>query len=602
MCGVLVCAGAGVQPPGWDAALERLSRRGPDGRGTWSAPSGLALLGHARLAIQDLSDAGAQPMAAPGGRIALTYNGEIYNAPDLRLDLEAAGRVFRSRSDTEVLVHGYLEWGFDGLLERIAGMFALAIWDDDRRELLAAVDPAGMKPLTWSTARGRLYAASDCDALRLILPERAGLDAEGLCHVLCHGYCPAPGTVWRGVRKLGPGQALRWRPGEASPTIWRHWSAPEAVGEASPPLEAFWDSVVREHLLSDVPVGLFLSGGLDSAAVGAALSNAGRSDVACFTLALAGADDESPAAAETAAHLGMPHLSVSLSASAALDELSFAACAFDEPQAYGALLTATAVARASRVHGKVMLAGDGGDEAFAGYTWHRRVPGPSNGSDHAMLAARAGAIDADGDTRARALRSLASLSFLHGHLQAVFPRFHPAEARTLLAPLSARYDEHVYAAWASEHDRPGLPWPRRAQRLDLMTFCAGSILPKIDRSSMAVGLELRAPFLDRRVLTWSLSRPVEAGEGHEASKPALRQYLRGRVPPGVLSRPKQGFSLRLEDPEIWVKRLPQVGGSRLVRDGVLAPGWDRAVAPDAPCRNARAFALCMLAAWYEGRA
>jgi asparagine synthase (glutamine-hydrolysing) len=563
------------------------------------APSGATVLGHTRLAIQDLSQAAAQPMLA-GPSLGLTYNGEVYNAPALRAELVRRGEELRTRCDTEVVLRGLRCWGIEELLGRLCGMFAFVAWDDERQELVAAVDPAGMKPLTWAMAGGKLFIASTCDALLRLLPQRPSLDAEGLCHVLCHGYCPHPQTVWQGVRKLGPGQALRFRPGDAQPAVWRYWNAPEEIdADSTTDDEAFpsiWEQIAREHMLSDVPVGLFLSGGLDSTSVALALARA-RQRPECFTLGLDGSDDESGAAAATAHHLGLPHTTVRFHSTDAGEMLAAAADAFDEPQAYGAILTATAISRAARPWAKVVLAGDGGDEAFAGYTWHAE-PTQADATlarEHAALSASVSRADADGATRSRALAAMAALSPLHAHLQRVFPRFHPAEAAAILVPLSPRYDEHMYAAWASEHDRPSLPWPRRAQRLDLMGFCAGSILPKIDRSGMSVGMEMRAPFLDRRLLDWALRRP--AGD-HGEPKGLVRRYLRGRVPDGVLTRPKQGFSLRLaSDP--WPQHLPWLRRSRLA--GMLHPGWEAFVAPDAPSRSARIFALCMLAAWAERR-
>ena len=169
-------------------------------------------MGHARLAINDLSDAGAQPMTSDDGMIALVFNGEIYNAPRLRIDLEAKGARFRSRCDTEVLLHGYRAWGLDKLLERIIGMYAFVVWDGERSELCGAVDPVGMKPLVYACSGGRFFAASDCDALRLILPNKPALDGTALCHVMCLGYCPGPWTVWQGISKLGGGRgSLRTR-------------------------------------------------------------------------------------------------------------------------------------------------------------------------------------------------------------------------------------------------------------------------------------------------------------------------------------------------------------------------------------------------------
>jgi asparagine synthase (glutamine-hydrolysing) len=285
--------------------------------------------------------------------------------------------------------------------------------------------------------------------------------------------------------------------------------------------------------------------------------------------------------------------------------LARAGRAFDEPQAYGALLTAVAITGPARERGAVVLSGDGGDEAFGGYAWHRvSLASPERAMaacEHEELSRHVAAPGGDGRTRARALAVLGSLSFLHAHLQAVFPRFHPAEAAALFAPLEVRYGAEEYAAWAREHDRPALPRLRRVQRLDLLTFCAGSILPKIDRAAMGVGLEVRAPFLDRRVLEGALALPVSADEeAPRGAKPAVRRYLRGRVPDAILSRPKQGFSLRLGgDP--WPGMVPWLRESALVRDGLLRRDFEGFIGADAPHRSGRILALCGIAAWYEQR-
>lgn len=581
MCGILARAGpspldpALPESPGWRAAMSRLHQRGPDSNGRWTAPSALTCLGHTRLAVNDLSDAGDQPMT--DGSVAVTFNGEIYNAPDLRASLERRGCRFMSDADTEVLVHGYRLWGIDRLLEQIEGMFAFAIWDDEARQLHAAVDPTGQKPLLWAERDGSFYAASDADALRCILPHQPPLDYTGLCHMLCVGYCPAPRTVWRGVSKLAPGHAILWQPGSTA-RVRTYWSPPDSVDSGgrddAEAFAALWGRVVADHLLSDVPVGLFLSGGIDSNCVAAALAETGH-PIRCLTMALDSPDDESPAASLTADHLGFPHVSVPFGHEDLDETLAAAAIAYDEPQVYGALLTATRLARTARELGKVMLVGDGGDEAFAGYLWHQRPPCESDAPPS---------------------------HFLSAYLRSVMPWFGPADAATLFEPIRDAgepvYDEHASIAWCLAHDRPDLPWPRRAQRLDLLGFCAGSILPKIDRASMAVGLELRAPFLDRRVLEWALTRPVQHDQA-AGTKPILRRYLRRRVPPVVLDRPKQGFSLRLTGTP-WIDRLPRLTHGALARD-VLGSGWRSLVDPGTPYQNARCYALLMMSEWFAQR-
>ncbi len=614
-------------------ALRCMRSRGPDGEGVWSCPTtGLATLGHRRLAIVDRTSAGHQPMVTPDGLVAITYNGEIYNAGSLRRELESVGVRFLSRTDTEVVLHGYAKWGPQELLRRLQGMFAFAIWDarsvehGGRLVLLAAVDHAGMKPLYWHLSRGVLSIASTADALREAVDERPELDPLGLCHVLSLGYCPAPATVWRGVFKLGPAQFFEWSPGEGAPEVRSWWQHPEVIiekdrtcttpGEScaarASQFEQLITSVTREHLVSDVPLSLLLSGGIDSTVLACALA-ANDQHVPCVTLGLCGDDDESQAAAATAAHLGLEHQASFLESGSIPDLMRSVARSFDEPQGFGALLTMTEVARVARRRGTVVLAGDGGDEAFGGYAWHRPTARTSKQNidascDVSMTVARPGATSAE---RAAALSALASRSFVHNHLQNVMPRFHPAEAAALLAPLGAEYDEEIYASWLSVHDRDSLPSVRRRQRLDLFGFCPGSILPKLDRATMACGVELRAPFLDRRVLEWSLALPERGPEGSpgacealagQQSKAVLREYLRGRVPPAVLARPKQGFSLRVPMSDVIGSMLKAVNSSKLVSQGVLRADWESYVRTDAPNAQGRAFVVCALAAWWEERA
>lgn len=535
--------------------------------------------------------------------LALVFNGEIYNAPELRTRLTGLGCAFRSTADTEVLLHALAVWGVDETLARIRGMYAFIVWDERDRSITAATDHVGMKPLVFAVGDGVFRAASDADALRAILPRRPDLDPQALCHVVSLGYIPAPLTIWRDVRKLAPGHVVRWT-ADHGVREHRYWSPPSFIADG--PADDFaevWEPIVRQHLLSDVPIGTFLSAGLDSSTVALALKRLGEHPT-CFSLALPSRDDESLEAAETARHLGLPFQAVAFADQPLAETLHQTAAAFDEPQAYTALLTQVSLCRATRTHAKVMLTGDGGDEAFGGYIWHRQPPVTSQSmrSSADALAARAARPDADAATRRAALDALASRSFVHAFLQAVLPRFHPAEARALFAPLSPEYDDEIYAAPASAEDAPWLPWPRRAQRLDLLTFCAGSILPKIDRASMSVGLELRCPFLDRRMLEWSLRRPGQPDEADPArAKPDVRAYLQGHVPERVLTRQKQGFSLRMRQQDPWTNLMPWFETTRLAREGVLHEQWRAFVERDAPYAESRRFILCMLAAWAEER-
>lgn len=610
MCGIAAILGPGAashaEAPRREAALRSLAPRGPDGQGQWSCDAtGMVWLGHRRLAIVDLSPAGAQPMVSDDGALAVTFNGEIYNAPALRSELKARGAQFCSHSDTEVLLHGYRAWGIHSLIDRLRGMFAFVLWDEASRQAHAAVDHVGMKPLYYaadsaSSTGKTIRIASTADAVRALGATDHGVDRHALAHVLCHGYIPAPLTAWKGISKLAPGTAMSWRTGDERTSIWRHWEPPSERGQSSDEdFAPMWERVVGEHHQSDVPVGLLLSSGIDSSAVAVASSRIGQRP-SCVTLALEGADDESSIAAQTAMRLGLPHASAALAADHVPALIDRAAAAFDEPQGYGALLTMTAVSPVARTHAKVFLAGDGGDEAFAGYTWHREPLTPAarpSTADERSQALRVASPDATPAQRHAALDTLAHTSPLHAYAQRVHPLMHPAEAAALF---DTTFDDDAYLAHLREAARPMLPWPRRAQAIDLMCFCAGSILPKVDRAAMACGLEVRAPFLDRRVLEWALARPLAAGET-AAPKSVLRRYIAPHVPDIVLSAPKRGFSLRTD----WSAAEPElrrrIGASRLVKDGVLRAEWDRFAQPSVPYAQRRVFALSMLAAWYERR-
>ena len=294
-----------------------LARRGPDSEGFHVFPS--ASFGHRRLSIYDLSDAGKQPMLSPDGQLAVVFNGAIYNHLELRAELVAAGYRFKSHTDTEVLLHAIDHWGARAALDKLRGMFSFVSVRHihGRVHVFAAIDPAGMKPLAWTIAPDpdapntrTLLLASDCDALRDLMPVKPALDPIGLCHVLSIGYSPAPGTVWSGVQKFVPGTFLEWSTGDAAPTLGTYWSPPNhAADEADAEVfEHLLARITREHLIGDVPVGMFLSAGLDSASIALALADSGAdvSRIAGYTLSTSAPTDEAADASSIARMLGMP--------------------------------------------------------------------------------------------------------------------------------------------------------------------------------------------------------------------------------------------------------------------------------------------------------
>lgn len=599
MCGIVGGVGDGIGQGRREAAVEALAHRGPDSAGAWASLDGRVFLGHRRLSIVDLSEAGNQPFHDADRATALACNGEIYNYPALRAELEGRGHRFRSHSDNEAVLHAYAEWG-DACVDHLEGMFAFVLWDGRRGRLLAARDRVGIKPLYYAPAAGGVLLASEASALARLMERRPEPDPEALAYVMTLGYVPSPGSVWRGVRKLEAGHALTWSPAEGVGTRC-YWEPPREMGSGADAEQA-WDDrfegVLREHLMADVPVGLFLSGGLDSSAVALGLRNLGQK-VDTLTVGFPDApSDEVAIAADTARHLGLGHIEIPIRVGDVDRLAGEVAAAFDEPQGYSALLPMYLISReAVRTH-KVVLAGDGGDEVLGGYRWYFDLEQRPSAAARWTRAAlrplvRRGASPA---TRVRALDAFARCSDLHRHAARLFPRFLPEEAEALLAPMDLRFDDRRMLAPLARHFEPRLPLVRALQRVDLMTFCTDSILAKVDRASMAHSLEVRVPFLDRRIVEWGLSRP-EVPRDAADSKPALRRYLGGRVPPAVLEHPKQGFSMRVLKDYDWDRAIGRIREGIWVREGYWSRDWERLVAPGVPYRTARIWTLLTLTRW-----
>jgi len=577
------------------AALEQLAPRGPDGSSLWRSPSGLCALGHTRLAINDPSPAGAQPFVE--GPFAAVCNGEIYNAPTLRHELERKGCVFRSRCDCEVVLHAWRVWGWPDFLHRLQGMFALVLWDDVSRTLRAAVDHVGMKPLSLQAGGAQVWAASTLEALRALSPQPPALSADALAWALALGYVPQPRTVYEGCLTLAPGTAVTWRPGKGLQQE-RWWRPPATVADAEEDPKALDDAfealllaVVEEHLLSDEPLALLLSGGLDSTALAAALRDL-DAQLACLSVRMPGGHDESAAAAATARALGFEHEVIDIDDWPLERLFDEALRRADSPHTYGSFLAQCRLADAVRRRHKAAIAGDGGDEAFGGYAWALRWAQEQQG---VLDAAPGNSVGG----RAAVAVAPDRTDVLLSYLRRVRDWYTPAEARALLPACSLESDE-AFAAPLLESVELSGPALRAAQRIDLAGLCAGSILPKVDRMSMGVGLEVRAPLLDRRLLAWALAFPVEAdAEQPEGAKPLLRRFLARRSLTHVLRRPKQGFSMRVDWSRHtgWLRR--RIADSRLVREGLVARTWEAQLDPAHPRALGRLVALAMLCAWAD---
>lgn len=606
MCGIIGAVFEdGVTEDSFVAARDLMRSRGPDASGlaSFSHERGVVRLGHRRLAIQDLSPAGEQPMALSDGRYTIVYNGEIYNVTTLRRALEAAGHRFRSTSDTEVLLAGYAEWGA-AVVDRIVGMFAFAIWDEREQCLFAARDRLGVKPFVYSTSPRSFSFASDARALRA-LGLSDGIDQDALSLYLCLGYVPGAASIWRGLSKLEAGHVLEWRAGSGA-KVRRYWTAPEDTdykGRADE-LEALIEAVVDDHLLSDVPVGLFLSAGMDSSLIAASIAaredQAGR--VTAISVGFPGneASDESAIAEVTAGQLGLPFLRVPISETTP-DLYADAAATLDEPLAYNAVTTQVAISRATAEKGfKVVLSGDGGDEVFGGYRWYRHSLKDTVARARAEVAGASIAERILPSRRRQRAELAKDAEFMarqpvFAHARSVFPALRPDQVADLFPDLCAKRTEDLMHDALSRHDASRLPEKRRRQRIDLFTFCQDVILPKVDRAGMAFGLEARPIYLDHRVVEWGIARPIgDADDG--APKNRLRALLKKKGLEALLEQPKRGFSLRSKGQLCKSQRYATI--SAAAGDIGLRTGWKRRLL-DIPRPIYSSDTLYLLSVWHR---
>ena len=581
MCGIAGIVGA--SPESAERTLRTMvgaiAYRGPDAEGVHNWPG--ALLGHRRLAIIDLSDAGRQPMLSEDQSIGVVFNGCIYNFLELRKELEQCGHAFRSNTDTEVLVRGYQEWGIDRLAPRLRGMFAFAIWDNRLQKLILVRDRLGVKPLVYCAQNGQIAFASTVTALR-----SAGLagevDADAVLEFLEFGYVSDDRSIFHGAAKLPAATILEWRNGHMSRRLY--WSLPEAdessritFEEAVEETERLLIEAVRLRLYADVPIGALLSGGIDSTLVCWAMTKL-NANVTAFTVGTPDdPEDEAPQTRETARILGIPHQVVSLprEQEGMLRDLS---AAFGEPFACQSALAMLRVSRAVKPYATVLLTGDGGDDVFLGYPFHR----------HYLRAQRI----------ARSLPAVAAPAW--HTLRPLFDALPP-----LRRPMHfADYITGGLGAITRAHD--GLPYyqqrgmlGRRLSGLELshrkipLSFSSArnimsdylnyqqrmwfvsEFMTKVDGGTMFYAIEARSPFLDHTLWEFAARLPPQLRLRGGVLKAILREIVRKRVSPAVASRRKQGFAIPVERWLIngWSQALDEITGDcRLESEGWIKPG------------------------------
>jgi asparagine synthase (glutamine-hydrolysing) len=555
-----------------------LQHRGPDDNGVWiDADAGVALV-HRRLSIVDLSPAGHQPMVSASGRYIMSYNGEVYSHEDIRPALIARGVSFRGYSDTEVMLESIAAFGLEATLPRLIGMFAFALWDRQERTLTLVRDRLGIKPLYWAKFNGLFLFGSELKALRAHPGWTPRIDRSAAASFMRHNYVPAPGTIYEGVNKLEPGTVLTlpWR---GEPRISRFWDAREVAlsGLANPTqgtdqeltdqLEVRLTDAVKRRMIADVPLGAFLSGGIDSSTVVALMQAANAGPVRTFTIGFDVAGfDEAPHAAAIARHLGTEHTELTVTAQQALDVIPRLPEWYDEPFADSSQIPTSLVSAMTRRHVTVALSGDGGDELFAGYNRYQLTRRVWRGLSVLPRPVRAGM--AAGVTSISADRWSHLLRFLPSRLRQVHigDKLHKL-ATVLNLPDGDAVYRRLVSHWNPSEVMPGIQetqgvlWDstlarqmpgllERMQFWDLVTYLPDDILTKVDRASMAVALEARVPLLDHRVVefAWRLPRSAKVRGG--TSKWLLRQVLHRYVPRELVERPKMGFGIPLGD---WLR-------------------------------------------------
>jgi len=542
-----------------------LAHRGPDAEGVWvDSVQGLAL-GHRRLAIRDLSVAGDQPMFSSDGRYVIVFNGEIYNAEELQNGLERLGPLpLRGTSDTEVFLEAIVRLGLRETLRQSVGMFALALWDRCELELTLVRDRFGEKPLYFAEIGKEIAFGSELKALKPYPQISSQPNAESIRLYLRYGYVPPPLTIIDGIQKLGPGEGLSLRRdrGRLEKSLWRYWCPEEdlyyegrntkqysSLSQAADDAEAFLERAVRRQLVSDVPLGAFLSGGIDSSLIVALMLKVGDSRPKTFTIGFDDSRfDEAPYARAIAQHLGTDHVEEYVGNRQLFDIIPQLPYIYDEPIGDSSCIPTVLVSGIAKKHVKVVLSGDGGDELFAGYNHYRWGPWVSEAIRSIPTcmrgAAKRGLIKSGQTLRKRRLVRL-------GESIGALPSTDPL--MLLNANIPDLSDLVSYGGqekqWYAE-PRVALSLAERIMKFDIQGHLPGDILVKVDRASMHFGLECRAPFLDHGVAEFACSLPSKHRGNYAEGKLVLKEVLSRLIPRELFLRPKAGFGLPLG---VWLR-------------------------------------------------
>ena len=581
------------------AMTEALRHRGPDDGGVWvDADCGIAL-GNRRLAIIDVSPAGHQPMASADGRYVIAYNGEVYNHRELAERLRQQGVTLRGHSDTEVLVEGFARWGVAATLRDCEGMFALGLWDRQQRTLTLVRDRLGIKPLYWGRAGRAVLFGSELKALRCHPDWQPAVDPDSLASFLRFGYVPAPHSIYRGVHKLEPGIMLTLGAG-GEPRLERYWDVRQVVADGRrdtggaedetallSELERTLRRAVRNEMESDVPLGAFLSGGIDSSLVTALMQAQSMRPIKTFTIGFTAAGfDEARHAKRVAAHLGTEHTELYVEEREAREVIPSLPTWYDEPFADSSQIPTQIVSRLARQHVTVALSGDGGDELFAGYTryrWGERIERAFAAPD-TLRRGTAGLVGLLSEDIVRGLARVApsrlrpSLPEQKAQKLAALLREDDADAAyRRLVSLWPKPERLVPLAGAARDELQDQPlrqrvpnFTERMMLLDTLTYLPDDLLTKVDRASMSVSLEARVPLLNHRVVECAWRLPLDMKLRRGETKWALRRILERHVPRALIERPKQGFAIPLA---AWLRGPLRAWADDLLAADALGGGW-----------------------------
>ena len=535
---------------------DALSHRGPDDQGVWRSSDGAIVLGHRRLSIIDLSPGGHQPMSDAAAGCHVVFNGEIYNFQEIRDELTARGHAFRSASDTEVLIEAYRAWGTQ-CLSRLNGMFAFVLYDEVKRLLFAARDRAGEKPLFYTHANGRVAFGSELKALLIDAAVPRRVDPWALDYYLAFGHVPFDRCMLAGIQKLPAAHALAYDLDKNILRTWPYWTLPAPSGEPAASVDdltamleqRLLDSV-RLRLIADVPVGVMLSGGLDSSLVTAMAARV-KPRIKTFTISFPGHGDydEAPHAQMVAEHFGTDHVVLPIEP-ATVDLLPELARQYDEPLADSSMVPTSIVSRLIRREATVALGGDGGDELFGGYPHHGWVQSQAQVQRFIPASARPWMRAAMAATLPVGLKGRNYLLGLSGDQHFSIAQFNqlfdPTTRRQLLGVNGQDIGVTPEQFKASLADAEGTPL-QMATRVDFRGYLPDDILVKVDRASMMHGLEVRAPWLDHRLVEFAFTLPDEL-RATASERKILPRRLASRVLPAALDLTrKQGFSLPLDD-------------------------------------------------------